>query len=86
MGDYLGKAESARDFPRSAILGIFFAQFGKLSDSDDAFHRLINVRRRKLDADFQALVAGQFLVIIAVRLFCFGEAGKAPGLFFHAEL
>jgi hypothetical protein len=40
---------------------------------------------RKLDANFQALFAGQFLVIIAVRLLCLGEAGKAGGLFLHPK-
>jgi len=41
---------------------------------------------RQFDADFQALVASKFAVIIAIRLLCFGEAGETPGLFFHSVI
>jgi len=41
---------------------------------------------RQFDADFQALVASEFPVIIAIRLLCFGEAGETPGLFLHSDI
>jgi hypothetical protein len=40
---------------------------------------------RKLDADFQPFVAGEFLVIITVGLLGFGEGGKLTGLFIHPQ-
>jgi len=40
---------------------------------------------RKLEADLQALVAGQLLIEIAVLFLCFREAGKPLDLFYHAR-
>jgi hypothetical protein len=41
--------------------------------------------RRKFDQNLQSLIAGQFLVEIAVGLFRGRESGKAFDLFFHRQ-
>jgi hypothetical protein len=40
---------------------------------------------RKLEADLQALIAGQILVEIAVRLFSFSKVCEALNRFLHAK-
>jgi hypothetical protein len=40
---------------------------------------------RKFDQDLQPLVAGQFLIEVAIRFFCLCEVGKALDRFFHAK-